>query len=72
MVSKSQSKSFTNPEKRIRKVFVRTTIEEREALKEIAKRYGYSSMSTWMRDRGLKPMLDVSIAMQDQEDKGSL
>jgi hypothetical protein len=70
MVSKSQSKSFTSPEKRIRKVFVRTTVEEREALKEIAKRHGYNSMSTWMRDRGLKPMLDVSIAMQDQEDKG--
>lgn len=69
MVSKSQSKSSTVHEKRIRKVFVRTTIEEREALKETAKRYGYSSVSTWMRDRGLKAMLDVSVAMQDEEDK---
>lgn len=69
MESKKQSASSIGQGKRVRKVFVRTTIEEREQLKAIARKYGYTSMSTWMRERGLHAMLDVSVAMQNEEEK---
>lgn len=68
MRSKSQSKSLKN-EKREHKIFIRTTAEERLQLEKMAKEFGTGNISRWMRERALKPMLDVSIKMQDREDE---
>jgi len=52
------------------KVFVRMTKEEIKIVKANAEKYCGGNLSKWMRERGAKPMLDVSIKMQDDEDGG--
>lgn len=68
MSSKSRSKSLKQ-DKRNHKIFVRTTSEERLQLEKMANEFGTGNISRWMRERALKPMLDVSIKMQDKEDE---
>jgi hypothetical protein len=68
MSSKNRSKSLKT-DKRNHKIFVRTTAEERLQLEKMANEYGTGNISRWMRERALKPMLDVSIRMQDKEDE---
>lgn len=62
------SKSTQIKPRRTKKMFIRLSAEEREELRANADRYADGNVSRWMRDRALRPMLDVSIKMQDDVD----
>ena len=55
---------------RSEKVFVRMTQDEIDTVKANAEKYCGGNLSKWMRERAGKPMLDVSIRMQDEIDGG--
>lgn len=50
------------------KVFVRMSEAEYLNVKTNADKYTKGNISKWMRDRASQPMLDVSIAMQNEKD----
>lgn len=54
---------------RSEKIFIRVTDEELKTVKDNAEKYCGGNLSKWMRERGLNPMLDVSIKMQDERDE---
>lgn len=64
-MSSTKSKSEKN---RLEKVFVRMTAEEILHVKTNADKYTGGNVSKWMRDRASQPMLDISIAMQNEKD----
>lgn len=55
--------------KREHKLFVRMNATELMAVTENAEKFCGGNLSKWLRDRGHKPMLDISIKMQDEVDK---
>lgn len=63
--------SFSKSEKnRKNKVFIRMSKEEFQSIKAHAELYTGGNVSKWMRERASKPMLDVSIKMQNEIDGG--
>lgn len=52
------------------KVFVRMTQDEIKNVRANAEKYCGGNLSKWMRERASKPMLDVSIKMQNEIDGG--
>jgi hypothetical protein len=62
--------SIEKPEKkRNEKMFVRMNEAELCQVKMQAEKYMGGNISKWMRDRASKPMLDISIRMQDEIDE---
>lgn len=53
---------------RSEKLYLRVTASEAELIQKHADQYAKGNLSEWLRMRGMQPTLDVSIAMQDQED----
>jgi hypothetical protein len=55
---------------KIEKVFVRMSSLDLLEVKKNADKYAGGNVSKWIRDRASKPMLDVSIKMQNEIDGG--
>lgn len=51
------------------KIIVRMTPQELIEVKRQALTYCDGNLSKWLRDRGMKPMLDISLKMQDAVDR---
>lgn len=64
----AQKKAKARKPKREEKAFIRMTAEELVLVKENARKYCDGNVSKWMRERASRPMLDVSINMQDELD----
>ena len=70
MSGTSSKKGIGQKDGRTKIMFVRVSEHEYQEIQDNAHKYSSGNLSHWVRERSRKPMLDVSIKMQDEIDEG--